>query len=110
MAERRFLQQGKAAIQITTESESPGTTAVGPDMVQSIQAIARLLARALAELDEDTPDKVQISFGLGVSAEGSIVITHGTTGRNLDVTLSWGSGEDQLTKLAPAPPDTDLPQ
>lgn len=101
MAERRFLQQGKVAIQIATETAGAGATAVGPFVVRSVQEIARLLSRGLEEMTEGRPDHLEMRFGLGIAPDGSILITLGDTGKNFDVTLSWGDRSEAVTPTLP---------
>lgn len=109
MPERRFLQQGNAAIKIAIEADPSSSTAVGPDVVRSVQLIADLLARGIQDLPEGAPDRVEVSFGLGIATDGNVLITMGETARNFEVTLSWGRGAGLPADLASTAASSAIP-
>ena len=58
------------------------------DTVDGIRTAAELLASKLSDLSE-TPDEVQIEFGIGMNGKAGAVIVAADIGANFKVTLKW---------------------
>lgn len=62
--------------------------------LEKVKPAAQLVIQKLRELHE-TPDEVQVSFGLKLSAEAGAVLASGSVEANYTVTLKWAKEKEK---------------
>jgi NTP-dependent ternary system trypsin peptidase co-occuring protein len=103
MPERRFLEHGNATIHIEVGApETAAGPAVGPRFVRAVQALAKLIGDGIADM-EKPPDQIEIRFAVGMSADGSFLITRSREAANFEVRMLWGGGATPFSPPLPPP-------
>lgn len=60
--------------------------------MESINGVARRLVQTIKEIEyTDRPDKVEVKFGLKLTADANALVVNAGTEAHFEVTLSWDS-------------------
>ena len=89
MPERPFAHDGQASIFVEVPSGSGGP-AVGDAFVRAAGKVAQLFASLMGEGEEESPDSLEVTLGLGLTDSGEVIITQGQSAANFVVSLRWG--------------------